>query len=102
MKKLVLLASIALAMVVYQPVKAQISLNVNIGPRQPVYYAPQTEYAIPARNAYHYRRVVTARTMYVPVRSYRSHYARPAYRNELRQPYHHGRGHFKKNHHGRH
>lgn len=78
MKKLILLASIAISAIVYQPAKAQVSLNINIGARPyytPVHYYTAPNYVYVEQPRYvqrsHYvpaRRVVVAR----PV-----HYARP-------------------------
>jgi hypothetical protein len=105
MKKLILLASIALAAAVYQPVKAQVSVNINIGARpyyEPRYYVAPPAYYVPAR-VHHHRTVVVQRPVYVQPRMYRSHYAGPKYRyHPVKYHHKHGRGHHRENGRGRH
>jgi hypothetical protein len=86
MKKFILLAAVlGIATATYQPAKAQVSINVNIG--TPSYYAPRSynSYYVPARTVvyprYHQRNVVVYRPQpYVQRNSYYSNY-RPATRH---------------------
>lgn len=110
MKRLILLASIAIAAIVSQPAKAQVSINVNIGARP--YYTPTyyNGYYVPARTVvygppavYHrpvvyHKRYVAHRSYYTPTRVYHSSYYRPAPRHYTVKhvKYHgnkHGNGH---------
>lgn len=117
MKKLILLATLFTA-VIFQPAKAQVSINVNIGSTpyyQPVYYQTHPNYVYVSQPRYvnrtYYtpvRRVVSSRTYYhAPPRVYRT---TKVYRsNYNRGPKHHfvkhhhkGPKHFAKHGRGRH
>jgi hypothetical protein len=80
MIKLILLATVAIAALIYQPANAQVSLNVNIGTR-PNYYAPAPQYVYVdqpryIRPAYYPTRtvVVAQPRYYARPRVYRSNY----------------------------
>jgi hypothetical protein len=76
MKKFIVLAAIGIAAAIYQPVKAQVSVNINIGSTPNPYYAYPTVYSnhyIPARNYVYVERNRP--------KVYRSYYVRPGYRN---------------------
>lgn len=121
MKKFILMVLVASATAIYQPVKAQVSLSLNIGtaPRygyypdyyeRPVvvhrsYYAPAPRYVYVKRDNYRNKK------FYKPSRVYRSSYYRPAYRpstryynvKQVNYKHHnkfakHGRGHGKGRH----
>ncbi|MDQ7948210.1 MAG: hypothetical protein REI78_01295 [Pedobacter sp.] len=96
MKKLILLALVAIASVSYQPAKAQLSVSINIGSRPhyvPAYYDSYYAYA-PARRVVYTRPVVYHRPVvvyqpkryvsyrsYSPSRVYHTSYRRPVYRS---------------------
>ena len=113
MKKFILMALMASAIAIYQPAKAQVSLNINIGaqPRYvsdvyyadyypaPVvhrsYYTPSPRYVYVERNYGHKKH-------YRPAKVYRSYYSRPATRyynvkhvnyKHYNKAHKHGRGH---------
>lgn len=122
MKKLILLASVAMALLVYQPVKAQVSLNLSIGARP--YYVPAYDYAYvaPARTVVYTRPVIYNRPVvyrhhpviyqkkryvnyrsYTPAQVYHTSYQRSAYRNyPVKHVNYHGRKFGKGHGRGRH
>lgn len=77
MKKLILLALLVAGFATYQPAKAQVSLNINIG-AQPSYYP--TGY----NNTTYYKQPYVQRVHYVPARKYvyknGKHYNKRSYR----------------------
>jgi hypothetical protein len=96
MKKLILVAMLAIAASIYQPAKAQVSINVNIGARPyytPSYYTHTSYYAAPRYAYYPHRNVIVHRS-YVPTRYYRT-YSRPQSRYYVKSYAKHGNGHFK-------
>ncbi len=111
MKKFILLTAFAITAVIYQPAKAQVSINVNIG--TPAYYG-YNSYYVPARpvvyvdrdvryhrndNYYPKRNVVIHRAQPIVRRSYYSNYNRPAnrYYNIRNVDYKHHNKSFKSN-----
>lgn len=111
MKKLVLLASIAIAMVIYQPAKAQVSVNISIG-TNPYYTPSYYSYYVPARTVvytrpvvyhqrpvvYHQKRYVSYRS-YAPARVYHTSYRSPVYRGyTVKHVKYHGNKHAGKGH----
>ena len=128
MKKLILMALVAVAAAIYQPAKAQVSLNINIGaqPRYiPVGYTYESYYEPVVRRTYYapVRHVVT-KHYYKPVtrhvyvkdnnwnrgnRVYRTSYYKSSNKHyykksnhHLKPKYHKGRSHGKGRGHGRH
>jgi hypothetical protein len=100
MKKLIFVAVLAIAASIYQPAKAQVSINVNIGARPyytPNYYA-YTDY-VPVRH-YAPRTVIVSRPVYAPTRYYYS--SRPVSKHYIKSYQKHGKGHSKGRSHGRH
>ena len=63
MKKLILLVLLVAGFATYQPAKAQVSLNINIG-AQPSYYSTGYNYST------YYRKPYVQKTYYVPAREY--------------------------------
>jgi hypothetical protein len=117
MKKLILLASVAIAVIAYQPAKAQVSLSINIGSApsyyEPDYYGYRTYYA-PVRTVvyrqpvvYHrpvvyHKRYVNYKTAYAPSRVYHTSYSRPVNRYYIvKGPKNNGHGNRGRGH-GRH
>jgi hypothetical protein len=101
MKKLIFVAVLAIAASIYQPAKAQVSINVNIGARpyyQPNYYS-YTSYEVPVRRYYAPRTVVVHRPVYAPARYYYS--PRAVNKHYVKSYQKHGKGHFKGRGHGR-
>ncbi|TKC10390.1 hypothetical protein FA048_09375 [Pedobacter polaris] len=114
MKKFILLAMLGIALAVYQPAKAQVSLSINIG-SQPRYesYGYYTDYERPVVHHTYYapapRYVYVDRhkKYYKPTRVYRSSYSRPSTRyysvkqnnyKHYNKSFKHGKGHGKGRH----
>jgi hypothetical protein len=88
MKKLILVATFAIATLIHQSAKAQVSLSLHIGP-QP-YYAPSyydyNSYYVPTRTVvyhqrpvvYHQKRYVSYRPAYRSTRVYHTSYNKPS------------------------
>jgi hypothetical protein len=78
MKKLIVFAMLGIASVAYQPVKAQVSINVNIG--TPAYYGYNTYYE-PARPVVYVERDVYHRNYnYYPKRNVVVYRPQPVHR----------------------
>ncbi|WP_316784211.1 hypothetical protein [Pedobacter frigiditerrae] len=116
MKKLIVFAMLGIASVAYQPAKAQVSINVNIG--TPAYYGYNTYYEpapvvyvdrnvryhrnynyYPKRNVVVYRAQPQRRTYYSSYRPVSRHYSvkNVSYKH-YNKSFKHGRGHGKGRH----